>query len=148
MSIFHILKTFYLQFPLEDKEKNKFKKQNKKRSGTSLPVWFLTLYSINWPNVIAWVPLLWDIGQYAYCNCLLTNIINFKTDLSLLIQPLSNINKKSGQKLKNIKNKKSYYNEIKCIFIIFKGLLLKQIKPTFLDDKSLKCKMVWRVVRV
>ena len=44
--------------------------KNKKRSGTSLPTYFLhnfwrktflLLYFINWPNSTVWLPLLWEI---------------------------------------------------------------------------------------
>ena len=35
----------------------------------------LMLYSINWSNFIALIALTsWDIGQYVYCNCLLTRL--------------------------------------------------------------------------
>ena len=37
---------------------------------------FLMLYSINWPNFIAFTS--WDIGQYVYCNCLLTRLWRHK----------------------------------------------------------------------
>ena len=33
---------------------------------------FVLLYSSNWPNFVIWLRLLWDIGQYVYCNCLQT----------------------------------------------------------------------------
>ena len=41
---------------------------------------FLMLYSINWPNFIAWLPLLLEIliKQYVYCNCLLTRVWRHK----------------------------------------------------------------------
>ena len=38
---------------------------------------FVTLYSISWPNFIAWFPS-WDIGQNLYCNCLLTRLWRHK----------------------------------------------------------------------
>ena len=36
------------------------------------PKMLLMLYSINWPNFIAFTS--WDIGQYVYCNCLSTSL--------------------------------------------------------------------------
>ena len=45
--------------------------------------------------------------------------------------------KKSKQKFKYLENKKSFLNEIKKIFIIFKGLSLKkQIRQIFLEGES------------
>ena len=35
---------------------------------------FFILYSINWPNFIVVTFTSWDIGQYVYCNCLLTRL--------------------------------------------------------------------------
>ena len=39
--------------------------------------------------------------------------------------------KNSSQKLKYLEDKKSFYDEIKSIFIIFKGLSIKQIIQFF-----------------
>ena len=35
---------------------------------------FLLLYSINWPNFIAWLPLICEILSIVYYNCLLTRL--------------------------------------------------------------------------
>ena len=38
---------------------------------------FLMLYSINWPNFITWLWIVftsWGIGKYVSCNCLLTRL--------------------------------------------------------------------------
>ena len=53
--------------------------------------------------------------------CSVCNVINFEINLSLLIKPFFYITKKSIQKFKYFKNKKSFSHEIKSIFIIFKG---------------------------
>ena len=42
--------------------------------------------------------------------------------------------KKSCQKFKNLKNRKSFNNEIKNIIIL--GLSFNQIKPTFFEGES------------
>ena len=57
---------------------------------------FFTLYSINWPICIAWLP-----------------------NLAFLSSRFSRWPKKSGQKFKNLKNEKSFYDEIKNIFHYF-----------------------------
>ena len=41
---------------------------------------FLLLYFINWPNFIVSLSS-WDIGQYVYCSCLLTNLWRHIFDL-------------------------------------------------------------------
>ena len=67
---------------------NKTFLENKKRSGTSLLVslsgWFLkknislvTFYYLTKFNFLV-VYTLWDIGQYVYCNCLLTRMWRHK----------------------------------------------------------------------
>ena len=83
------------------------------------------LYSINWPNSVAWLPLLLEIlGNmciviicYPICG-----VINFEINLSLLITPFLYITKKAGQKRKYLKNERSFQHEIKIIFHHFKGL--------------------------
>ena len=44
--------------------------------------------------------------------------------------------KNSRRKLKHLENEKSFQDKIKRFFIIFEGLLLKQIKQTFLEGES------------
>ena len=44
--------------------------------------------------------------------------------------------KKSRQKFKYVEIEKSFKDEIKSIFDHFKGLLLRQIKQTFLEGES------------
>ena len=44
--------------------------------------------------------------------------------------------KKLEQKIKYLKNDKNFLDEIKTLFIIFKGLSLKPLKPTLLKGES------------
>ena len=80
--------------------------RNKKRSGTSPLPNFLRYFRkknishaifINWPNFIAWSPLLLEIlsniATIIYCP--VCDVINFEIDLSLLINPVFHITKKS-----------------------------------------------------
>ena len=59
-----------------------------------------------------------DIDQYAYCNCFFPgcDVVNFETNLVLLIKSLFFMTKRSRQKLKYLENEKSFYSEIKSIF--------------------------------
>ena len=47
------------------------------------------------------------------------------------------MSKMSRQNFKYLENQKNLKDEIKSIFIIFKGLSLKQIKQVFLEGESL-----------
>ena len=49
------------------------------------------------------------------------NVINFEINLIFLIKLFFYMNKKSRQKRKYLENEKSFYDEIKAFFIIFKG---------------------------
>ena len=86
-------------------------------------------------------------GQISLSDCLLTleilgnmwiaivffavcEVIRFEINLDFLIKPFSYMSKTFRTKLKYLKNKKSFQDEIKTIFH-YQGLLLKQIKPTF-----------------
>ena len=80
---------------------------------------FLTLYFINWWNFIAWLPLLLEIlGDMSIVTicCPICGVINFEINRSFFIKPSFYITKKSGQKCKHLKNKKSFKHEIKNIF--------------------------------
>ena len=75
--------------------------KNEKGSGSSLPVsvstWFwrkpfLMLYSINWPNVIVWLPLRLEIfgNIYIVIICVpVCDAINFKIAVHILTKPFS-----------------------------------------------------------
>ena len=76
-------KSLKLSYRLFAFTSNKSFLKNKRKSGTSLPAlfsaWFLKkifmlLYSIIWPNFNVWLPLLREIRQYVYYNCLLTRL--------------------------------------------------------------------------
>ena len=86
--------------------------RNRKSSGTSLPasflhdLWwkvFLTLYSINWTIFIVWSPLLLVIICFP-----IYDIINFEINFSFLVQSFSMWPKKSGQKNKGLRTKRSF----------------------------------------
>ena len=72
---------------------------------------FLVLYSINWPNFIAWLPLLLEIlgNMCVAIVCLRRcDVINFKIKLIFLIKPFLYMTKKWRRKLKNFENEKSF----------------------------------------
>ena len=96
---------------------------------------FLTLYSIKWPNFIAWLPSLFEkldnICKYMYYNYffLVYDITKFETNLSSLIPPLSYTTKNVW--INNLKTKTAYKMKQKVLFVIFKVLSLKWINQTF-----------------
>ena len=66
------------------------------------------LYSINRPSYIVWLSLLLEIlGNVCITFICLTicDVMNFEINLCLLIKPFS---KKSGQKVKYLKNEKNF----------------------------------------
>ena len=75
---------------------------------------FLMLYSINWPNVIVWLPLLLEILG----NMCITNVCYPGCEMNriFLIKLFCYMTKKSRQKFKYLENKKSFWDEIKSIF--------------------------------
>ena len=86
---------------------------------------FLMLHSINWPNFFVWLPLLLEI----LCSMCITivclpgcDVIKFEISLIFLIKPFQYMIRKSRQKFKYLENEKSFWGEIKSLFIIFKGL--------------------------
>ena len=80
-------------------------------SACSLKKIFLLLYFINWPNFIAWLPLLLEILvnisiviiQYPVCD-----VLNFEINHSFLIKSFFYTIKTSGQKYKYLKNEKRF----------------------------------------
>ena len=93
--------------------------------------WWLLLYSINWPNVMVWLPLHFVIfgNMCTVIICFpVCDVINFEIYLIFVIKPLSYSNRKSGQNLNTLRIKRA----IKMtFFIIFKGLPLNHIKSVF-----------------
>ena len=80
---------------------------------------FLMLYSINWANFIAWLPLLLEIlggTRIVIIYFPVFDVINFWINLNVLIMPFSYLTKKSEQKFKYLNNEKSFQIEIKSIF--------------------------------
>ena len=79
---------------------------------------FLLLYSINWPNSIAWLPLLLDIlGNICFkIGCWPgSDVKKFEIELIFLIKSFCYMTKKSRQKFKYLENEKSFWGEIKSI---------------------------------
>ena len=72
---------------------------------------FLMLYSINWPNLIVWSPLLREtpdnmcIAIVHFPGC---DVINFEIDLIFLINPFFYMTKKSRQIFKYLQNEKTF----------------------------------------
>ena len=88
----------------------------------------LMLYSINWPNFIAWLLLLLDIlGNMCIVIicCPVRDTINFEINLSFLIKLFLHIIKKSGQKPQE-RQELLTWNK-KHLLIIFKAFSWKQI---------------------
>ena len=109
--------------------------KNKESSGTSLSASFLhdfwkniffLLYSIDWPNFIAWLNLLFEVLVIVFCPA--CDVINIKINLTFLIKPLSWMTKKSGQKCKYVENKKKLLPWHRKQFSSFlKGFQLSEI---------------------
>ena len=78
----------------------------------------------------------WDIGQYVYCNCLLTRLWchNFEINLVFLIKPFFLHDQKFKANNCHILRTEGFKMKWKAFFTIFKGPLLKQIKN--LEDES------------
>ena len=68
------------------------------------------LYSINWPNLIVWMPLLLEILDNM-CIAIVSfpgrDAINFETNLIYLIKPFFYMTKNSRQKFKYLENEKN-----------------------------------------
>lgn len=69
---------------------------------------------------------------FVFCVC---DIINLNFTLALLSGRFPTWPKKPGQKFRYLRTK-SFKLDIKSIFIILKGLPVKQIKPTFFEAES------------
>ena len=83
--------------------------ENKKSSGTSLPVsffaWFLKKKSFS-----LYILLTEQISLSGFPGC---DIIDFKVNLTFLIKPSFCMTKKPRQKIKYLENEKIFWNEIK-----------------------------------
>ena len=102
---------------------------------------FFMLYSLNWPNFIAWLSLFLNIfGTICVTVVCLPgcDVINFQIILIFLIKPFCYKTKKSKEKLKYLENEKSYSGEKKAFFIIFKGL---SVVKNFLRPESASLKL-------
>ena len=80
---------------------------------------FLTLYYVNWPNFIAWLDLLLGIlgNMCIVIICLpVCDVTYFEFIYTFLSEPFSYMTKKSAQKFKYLRSKKTFYHEIKSTF--------------------------------
>ena len=81
------------------------------------------LHSINWPNFIIWLPLLFKtlgnmcIKIVCQSGC---DVIKFEINLIFSIISFRYMTKKSRQKFKYLEKEKSFWGEIKNFFIILK----------------------------
>ena len=86
---------------------------------------FLTLYSINWRNSLAWLPLVFEIFdniRIAIICFLVCDTINFEINLGFPITLFSYITKSSKKYLYILRTKKALNIEWKTFFIISKDL--------------------------
>ena len=111
---------------------------------------FLILYSINWPNFIVWLPLIFEIlGNICIAIvCFLDrDVINSEINLIFLIKPFFHMTRKSWQKFKHLDNEKSFLGEIKSIFHHFYRAFSCQKLPQTLDrtfkNLSETCNLMW-----
>ena len=80
---------------------------------------FFVLYSIHWPNLTVWLPLLLEILAnmcIVIICCPVYDAINFEVSLDCLIKPYSNMIKQDVK--------------LKALFIIFNDIPLKYKKST------------------
>ena len=80
------------------------------------------LYSVNWSNFIAWLPLLRAILSNMCITIVCKpgcDIINFEINLIFPIKLFCYMKKKSRQKSEYLDNEKSFWGEIKSIFYHF-----------------------------
>ena len=72
---------------------------------------YLPLYFSNWPKSISWLPVILEIlGNMCIVIicCQVCEVLNFENNFNLLIKLFLYITKKSKQKSKYLKNKKSF----------------------------------------
>ena len=98
---------------------------------------FLMLHSINWPNFIFWLPLLFKVlgnmcvAIVCFPGC---DVINFEINLIFLIKLLR-------QKFKYLENEKNFYGEIKKHFSSFlKAFSFQKLSQTWEYAFKLKIK--------
>ena len=77
----------------------------------------------------------WDIGQYVYCNYLLTWLWRHKfcSQLYLSNQAVPTWHKSQDKNLIILRTKRAFKMKWKSFFIIFKGFSMKQITHLFLE---------------
>ena len=86
---------------------------------------FFMLFSINWANIIVWLPLLLKIlgnmliSIVFFPDC---DVINFEINLIVLIEPFFYMDKKSRQKFKHLENEKRFLVKQKHFSSFLTGL--------------------------
>ena len=104
---------------------------------------FLMLHSINWSNLIVWLSLLFEILSNT-CNVVVWSPvcdviafgINFRFQIKRFLTWPKNAKTKNPKNPKHLVNEEAFYLKLKAFHITLKGVLLKQIKPTFLEGES------------
>ena len=97
---------------------------------------FFILYSINWPNFIAWLPLFLEVLGNMCIDiicCPVCDVINFENNHSFHIKSFFHPTKNSGQECKYLQMKQKTHS---INFRDFKRPLLKQ---------KIKKKLFWMV---
>ena len=95
---------------------------------------FLMLYSINWPNLIAWLFLLLEI-LINMCIAIVCfprfDVINLEIELIFLIKSLFYMNKESRQILNILRTKRAFKMKKEHILTFLKGFHWPKIIPDF-----------------
>ena len=95
---------------------------------------FLMLYSINWPNLIAWLFLLFEI-LINMCIAIVCfprfDVINLEIELNFLIKSLFYMNKESRQILNILRTKRAFKMKKEHILTFLKGFQWPKIIPDF-----------------
>ena len=95
---------------------------------------FLMLYSINWPNLIAWLFLLLEI-LINMCIAIVCfprfDVINLEIELIFLIKSLFSMNKESRQILNILRTKRAFKMKKEHILTFLKGFHWPKIIPDF-----------------
>ena len=99
---------------------------------------FFMLYAINWPNFIAWLSLVLEI----LCNvCIVIicfpviDVMNF--EIILTSYQVVFLHDFLDNNLNILRTKGAFKMKYKALFINFKEISLKQIRPTSLEGESL-----------
>ena len=124
--------------------------KNKKRFVTSLSASFSALFLkkmtslvifIHWPSTKPYCLVavtFWDIWQSVYCNFMCSSLWHKFWNLPWLSYQAVLLQKKQDQNVNILRTKITFQMKEKTLFIFLKGLLLKQIKQTFLEGERIR----------